>query len=219
MTDQTRRLLTFGGLFALMLAALACTCGPLSQVAGVQATVGAAQETLGAAATQVDQFAPTFEALASQAPELQLTATAAMGTAEALMTEMPGVVPGLPGGGTTGGQGTGFDGGDGYDTLQTLPIALNQPQTARLEDLLGAHNWLFEGTAGQQITIRVEGIGTTDPRVKLIDPTGNVLDEDDDSGGGANGWDALLTATLPVAGTYTLRVDIFSGGEYRITVQ
>ncbi len=85
-----RRRTALAGFFVLALAALACTCGPLSQVTGAQATLSAAQETLSAAVTQADQFAPTLEALASQAPELELTANAALATANAALTSVPG---------------------------------------------------------------------------------------------------------------------------------
>jgi hypothetical protein len=60
---------------------------------------------------------------------------------------------------------------------------------------------------------------TSDPRVKLLDPRGIVVAEDDDSGGGLGGWDSRLAATLRGSGTYTLRVDVFIIGTYTIDFQ
>jgi ABC-type phosphate transport system substrate-binding protein len=89
-------------------------------------------------------------------------------------------------------------------------------QTATLDTIYEAHDWTFQGTAGQQVTISVEGVGDVDPRVTLIGPGGDRLAADDDGGGNMN---ALLTYTLPSDGTYTARVDVFTAGEYTITLQ
>lgn len=109
-----------------------------------------------------------------------------------------------------------FDGGDGYDTTLLETIQIGETREATLDSLLEAHNWQFQGTAGQTVTIRVNAIGDTDPRAKLIDPSGNVIAEDDDGGGG---YDSLIVATLPVDGTYTVRVDVFTTGRYTITIE
>lgn len=128
------------------------------------------------------------------------------------------------GGGSTRGTVPGYtgpvyDGGDGLDTILVQQIGLGQSQTARLDSIFEGQNWLYDGTAGQTITVTVQGIGGTDPRVQVIDPSGSVLAEDDDSGGGAGGLDALVTVTLPTTGTYTMRIDVFSTGEYSISIQ
>ncbi len=112
--------------------------------------------------------------------------------------------------------GTAYDGNDGLDTAQCFVIAPGESGTANLDTLFEAHNWTFEGEAGQMVTIRVNGEDEADPRAKLIDPEGNVLIEDDDSGGG---WNALINATLPSTGTYTIRVDVFAEGSYTVSVE
>lgn len=111
------------------------------------------------------------------------------------------------------------DGGDGYTTTGGGSITVGSSQTATLTELDEAHNWSFQGTSGQTVTITAVGQGETDPRIKLLDPNGNVIAEDDDSGGGASGRDATLTTTLPSDGLYTVRVDVFRGGTYTVTVQ
>lgn len=105
---------------------------------------------------------------------------------------------------------------DDYDTTLERNISIGQSDEASLDGLFNAHNWYFEGQAGQDVTIRVEAVGDTDPRVRLIGPSGTVIGEDDDGGGN---YDSLLEITLPETGTYTARIDVFSTGTYRITIE
>jgi hypothetical protein len=95
-------------------------------------------------------------------------------------------------------------------------LEIGGSQSATLDTIYEAHDWTFQGTAGQQVTISVEGVGDVDPRVTLIGPGGDRLAADDDGGGDLN---ALLTYTLPSDGTYTARVDVFTAGEYTITLR
>ncbi len=104
---------------------------------------------------------------------------------------------------------------DFYDTTYTGNIGLGQSQQQTLEGAFDAHTWLFEGSAGQSITISVAGVGDMDPEVYLYDSGGNVLGYDDDGGGG---HDALLTHTLPAGGTYVIRVHPWQVGTYTIRV-
>jgi type II secretory pathway pseudopilin PulG len=210
-------------IFALMLAALACTCGPLSRVVGTarqisetEATLSAAQEMIDSALgefgptieAQMTEFGPTLIAGATQyGPELQTLeagAADAAATAAAMQREGAGGVPNT------------LDGGDGLATTGGGTISVGGSVQGTLDSLFEAHNWVFEGQAGQTVTIRADAVGETDPRVRLLDPGGSVIAEDDDGGGGLN---ALLTATLPMSGTYTIRVDIFVAGTYTLTLQ
>jgi tetratricopeptide (TPR) repeat protein len=73
----------------------------------------------------------------------------------------------------------------------------------------------FEGEEGQEITISAREIGETltDPLIALLDPDGNPIAGDDDSGVGANGLDSELEDfELPDDGTYTLLVSHAEGG-------
>ncbi len=215
MKTSTQRALAAFSLFALLLAALACTCGPLSQIQGTAATAGAL-------ATEVNEGMPTFQA---QATELVAEATNLAPTLNAQLTQAAegGDIGGLE---LPGGEGTAqsplgpvYDGGDGLTTILVESISIGESKTGQIDGIFDAQNWLFQGTSGQSVTIRVQAIGDTDPRAYLIDPSGNVLAEDDDSGGGAGGYDAQITFTLPADGTYTVRVDVFSGGQYTITIE
>lgn len=123
---------------------------------------------------------------------------------------------GISTGGGGGNYGDAPTGGDSYDTTYVGQISVGSSVTDNVPTLLEAHNWEFFGTAGQTVTIRADAIGDSDPRIKLIDPSGNVIAEDDDGGGG---YSSLLTATLPSDGTYTIRVDMFSAGDFTLSVQ
>ena len=121
---------------------------------------------------------------------------------------------GITGGGSGGG--TGYDGGDGLDTNYQGNISVGGSAQGNLDSLFVADNWTFQGSSGQNVTIFVEAIGDSDPRVKLIDPDGNVVAEDDDGGGG---YSSMIQTSLPSNGQYTIRVDVFTAGDYRITLE
>lgn len=178
---------------ALALAALACTCGPLSALTGAQAT-------LEAAATQIGEGLPTLEAaLTQQGPGIMPTVE------EAPPPSGERIDPSLPV----------FTADDGYETTLVQRIAFSQPASATFTDLFEAHNWLFEGQAGQEVEIAVSGGAEgTDTRAKLLDPNGGVLAEEDDT----NNYDPWISTVLPADGLYTVRVDSWDAGSYTITV-
>jgi hypothetical protein len=84
----------------------------------------------------------------------------------------------------------------------------------------GQYNlYRFYAPNGQQLRIRVESFdGVFDPVAALIDPTGAVAAEGDDSPGSLNPDFGLLTS---LTGTYTLRVNGYgmSGGAVAISVE
>ena len=85
---NTRRKAALIGFGALALIALACTCGPLNTVLGLQATAQSAQGTLGAFATTIDENLPTLEAeLTRVGPTLEAQLTEVGPTVEAQLTE------------------------------------------------------------------------------------------------------------------------------------
>ncbi|GAB4477298.1 MAG: hypothetical protein Kow00124_20330 [Anaerolineae bacterium] len=108
-----------------------------------------------------------------------------------------------------------YDGGDGYTTSLSVIISIGEQRQGRIEALNEAHNYLFQGRAGQAITIRVQGgEDGTDTRLKLIAPTGAVLASADD----VEGRDPVLAYTLPADGLYTARIDTYSPGGYTLTL-
>ncbi len=74
--------------------ALACTCGPLNTLTGLQATAQSAQGTLGAFATTIDENLPTLEAqLTEVGPTIEAQLTEAGPTIEAAQTEAAAILP------------------------------------------------------------------------------------------------------------------------------
>ncbi|MBN1965619.1 MAG: tetratricopeptide repeat protein, partial [Anaerolineae bacterium] len=73
----------------------------------------------------------------------------------------------------TGGAPNTFDGGDPYRTSGGGELVVNGGNIQDgVYDLNEAHNWVFEGEAGQTVVIIAEGIDGSDPRVRLLDPNG-----------------------------------------------
>ncbi len=107
-----------------------------------------------------------------------------------------------------------YDLDDGYETTLVELIDLDTQVSGTFEDVFEAHNWLFEGTAGQTIQIAATGGDEVDTRIRLIDPNGDLLAEEDDTVGS----DPLISITLPVDGLYTARVDTWSTGTYSLIV-
>jgi|GEM_PF-4878898 len=144
-----------------------------------------------------------------------------VGTAVVLIVLACGllVVNGLRGGFNLLGSGApnNFTGGDPYRTVGGGTLTINgDPVTAALNGLNDAHNWTFEGRAGQTVEITAQTLDQCDPRIKLLNPTGGMLAIDDDGGGYPNSY---LVYTLPSDGVYTVRVDVFRVGSYRLAVR
>ncbi len=178
MLGDKRDALWMVALAVLMLAALACTCGPL-------ANLTSAASTLEAAATEVGEVAPTIQA--------QMTSAG------------PIVEGNLPM----------YDAGDGYETSFVREIAVGGTDGDTFTSVFDAHNYVFEGNAGQIVTIRITGAaGDLDTRAKLIDPNGTLLVEEDDT----EGVNPVIVYTLPMDGLYTIRIDTWSEGSYTVTV-
>lgn len=75
----------------------------------------------------------------------------------------------------------------------------------------------FQGRAGDVLTATVTGLAGVDPVAALLTVDGVLIAEDDDSGGDLN---PLIETTLPVDGTFTLRVSAYGdqGGQVRVEV-
>ncbi len=110
------------------------------------------------------------------------------------------------------------DFGDINTTTSESAIELGTTGTGNISQITDAHNWTFQGTAGQTVIIETVGVGGTDPDVTLYDPSLNAIanNDDVDSGGNLNSY---IETTLPVDGTYTARVEVWSTGDYQITVR
>ncbi len=83
----------------------------------------------------------------------------------------------------------------------------------------GYRYYPFQGTAGERIRLRVVAQPGTnlDSVAALLDSIGQVIAEDDDSGGNLNPY---LEVVLPADGTYTARINGYlSSGDYVLTIE
>ncbi len=115
-----------------------------------------------------------------------------------------------------------FSGGDAPDYPVTGGGTLRVgggSVSGNLDSLFEADDWRFQGEAGQSVTIRCQARGgqDTDPRIHLIAPGGGVVADDDDGGQGYNSL--ISNVTLPETGTYTIRVDVFTRGDYVLWIE
>lgn len=189
----SRPTLSMVGIGALILAALACTCGPLSALTGAQAT-------LEAAATQIGEGLPTLEAQLTQQGPITVPTIE-----QAPPPSGERIDPNLPV----------FTADDGYETTLVQRLDFGETGSATFTDLFEAHNWLFEGEAGRTVEIVISGGAEgTDTRAKLLDPNGEVLVEEDDT----RDYDPWIVYTLPADGLYTVRMDTWDEGPYTITI-
>ncbi|WP_162909522.1 PPC domain-containing protein [Aggregatilinea lenta] len=83
-------------------------------------------------------------------------------------------------------------------------VAVNAEITGSISQNSYLHLYTFDGNAGDQITITMSSADGLDAYLGILDPSDNVLAEDDDSGGGASGYDAQISIRLPESGTYVI---------------
>ncbi len=103
----------------------------------------------------------------------------------------------------------------------STPIANGQTITGTLStsdcfDSTTGRNYdayTFSGTAGQQIAIS-QSSTDFDTYLYLLNPSGQIIAQDDDGGGGTNSRIPATSGffTLPATGTYTIRASSFSTG-------
>jgi hypothetical protein len=88
-------------------------------------------------------------------------------------------------------------------------------------ETIGDHDWFrITLTAGQKVTITVDGISLEDPLVRILNSGGTVLDENDDISSGVV-RDSRLVFTAPSTGTYYIDVGAFAddySGTYTLAV-
>lgn len=114
------------------------------------------------------------------------------------------------------------------------PAALNQPISGSwgggdcqspLRAGAFADRYSFAASSGQQVAIHLAS-ANADAYLYLIGPGGEVIAQDDDSGGGASGQDARIPAsglfTLPASGAYVIEATTWGAGvsgSYTLTIQ
>lgn len=106
-----------------------------------------------------------------------------------------------------------YDGSDGRPTLLVRMLEFDTPQVAGLGATEYAHNWLLRLEQGQMVRIDAVGLDGADPVITLIDPNGVYLQQVDDT----FGLDAQLVYVAEASGVYTVRIWLYSAGNYELT--
>lgn len=228
---RTQRPLPLLGGLALALAALACTCGPITRITGAAATANAVRATLEAEATSLGprvqaELTRLAEDVTRRGPEVWDTATAAAATADAL-----GLAPGAAQTQAARQAAIAETARALYDEQHQPPpgtppppvgddaapfvdhIAVGQTRTAAIGSAGEEHRWLFDALAGQAVTVEVSTPAGV-PGVTIFAPEGHVLYET----AGSTEPVARIVATLPTDGQYTVGVSLSAPGEYTITL-
>lgn len=82
--------------------------------------------------------------------------------------------------------------------------------TGRIDEVTPQITFAFWGTEGDAVTVSLNrGDGDLDPIVSIVDSNGNVVAQDDDSGGGKNS--RIARYVLPRTSIYYIRAARFSG--------
>ena len=93
-----------------------------------------------------------------------------------------------------------------------------EPGDRQMQDSTFADIWMFQGTAGQAITIDLTS-ENFDAYLQLLDASGNRLAEDDDTGGNLN---ARVTFSIPANAQYQIVVNNYGSsrraGLYMLSV-
>lgn len=117
------------------------------------------------------------------------------------------------------------------DGSYRLGVSLDQPFELNAEgatelsgvlaDAIPVQRWVFQGKAGQVLTITMQAqSGTLDSLLRVLDSDNTVLDENDDAADSALGQNAQIVGVrLPRDGTYFLDARRFQGeGTYSIVI-
>lgn len=104
------------------------------------------------------------------------------------------------------------------DAVPMGAIAVGSRANGEITDLFAVHNWTFDGSAGQTVTIQANAAGgdSTDPRINVLGPNGTLLIGDDD--GGQNNNALISSFKLPANGQYTIQLDVWQTGRYEIVL-
>ena len=108
--------------------------------------------------------------------------------------------------------------GSPAQNTQAGSISYGQTVTGQISSIRRAERWAFQGTAGDVVIVTMEGTGgELDTFLVLLDPNGDEIAYNDDSGPSLN---SRLYSQLPESGTYTIVASRYSGsGSYTLTLE
>ncbi len=109
-------------------------------------------------------------------------------------------------------------------TEAVLPIGYGQTVTGSVSNTTPEIRYLFDGRAGERVNISMATTsGTLDPLLRLIDPAGNLLVENDDDPEQPQGNNAFIRGfALPTDGTFTIVATRFgqvTQGDFTLTLE
>lgn len=110
------------------------------------------------------------------------------------------------------GTGEAVDLPDGGVDIPAVPISYGNSTRGSLSDITVARRYTFQGQEGDfvEIFMNADGVPVIDPLLELYDPTGNLIEENDDIEPGVNRNSAIRT-NLPETGQYTIVATRYSG--------
>ncbi|MFZ0547763.1 MAG: pre-peptidase C-terminal domain-containing protein [Candidatus Promineifilaceae bacterium] len=102
-------------------------------------------------------------------------------------------------------------------------ISYNSPVTSSLSDEnFHQELWDFQATEGERLIIIMRS-NSFDTYLSVYSEDGDLIAEDDDTGGGANGTDSQIQVTIPTDGRYVILAEQYDlseeGGAYTLMVQ
>jgi hypothetical protein len=110
----------------------------------------------------------------------------------------------------------------GLSKSRTLDFSAGEIEVqGLLSEVLPLQEWILEGRGGQSITITLESqSGTLDPIVRLLNPRGEIIVENDDALDTSLGLNAqLVDVSLPQNGRFIIQAARFFGeGTYKLTI-
>ena len=109
--------------------------------------------------------------------------------------------------------------GDSLETIQTSPVAIGDFMHDTISDDVSAHNWELTLAEDEFVIVGVLASGGSDPRLRVYDPNGELIAEHDDIDDLEGDYSAELNFRAPTAGAYTLRIDMWTPGDYVLSVR
>ncbi|NUT01790.1 MAG: matrixin family metalloprotease, partial [Sphingomonas sp.] len=107
------------------------------------------------------------------------------------------------------------------DATTTTGITVDGPSVTNTLEVVGDHDWIrINLTAGQAITVALNGVTLADPYLRIRDASGAIIYENDDISTGVN-LNSRLSFAAPSSGVYYIDVGSYNdetAGDYQVTV-
>ncbi len=98
------------------------------------------------------------------------------------------------------------------------PLSTGFVATDFVGSWLGLHEWTYQGSAGQDLTIRIIDSDGCNPRIRLIDPDGELISSFKQRHDNIILTDTVIAISLSKSGEYVIQVTTLGKGWYTIRV-